>query len=323
MALAQHLVLRVEVDEGIDFLESNPLKLRQILVNLVSNAIKFTEQGEVTVSATRVISPEQQADQIALAVKDSGMGIPSHIQEHIFEAFYQADGSYTRKFGGTGLGLSIVSRLTTLLGGTIAIKSAPGQGSTFTVMFPIKAVHHSIEQDLPCLHAAQPSEASTIFPSFDELTPAMPNEVVAVSAQGEAPDGQPNLVLAIDDNADAVVFIKAALQNTSYTVVGVQDPLQVMELVQEMHPYAIILDVMMPDLNGWQILHQLKASPATASIPVVMLTVVDSATTGYVLGADDYLIKPFKSDVLLNTLHHVIAAREGSSQAHKREAQPA
>ncbi len=323
MALAQHLVLRAEVAEGIDFLESNPLKLRQILVNLVSNAIKFTEQGEVTVSATRVISPDQRADQIALAVKDSGMGIPSHIQAHIFEAFYQADGSYTRKFGGTGLGLSIVSQLTALLGGTIAIKSAPGQGSTFTVMFPIKAVHHSIEQDLPRLHAAQPSGASTIFSTADELTPAMSNEILAVSAQGEAPDGQPNLVLAIDDNADAVVFIKAALQNTSYRVVGVQDPLQVMELVQELHPCAIILDVMMPDVNGWQILHQLKASPATASIPVVMLTVFAESTTGYVLGADDYLIKPIRSDVLLNTLHHVIAARKGSSQASERETQPA
>ena len=251
------------------------------------------------------------------------MGIPSHIQEHIFEAFYQADGSYTRKFGGTGLGLSIVSQLTKLLGGTIAIKSAPGQGSTFTVMLPIKAVHHSIEEDPPRLHPAQPSEASTIFSTSDELTPAMPNEVFAVSAQGEAPDGQPNLVLAIDDNPDAIVLIKAALKGTPFTVVGVQDPLHVVELVQEVHPCAIILDVLMPDVNGWQILHQLKASPATASIPVVMLTVFAEPTAGYVLGADDYLIKPIRSDVLLNTLRHVIAARGGSSQAHKCEAQPA
>src|SRR5439155_19898821 len=113
---------------------------------------------------------------------------------------------------------------------------------------------------------------------------SMPNEVVAVSAEGEAPDRQPNLVLAIDDNPDAIVLIKAALQNTSYTVIGVQDPLQVMELVQEMHPYAMMLDVMMPDLNGWHILHQLKASPATASIPVLMLTMFAESTTGYVLG---------------------------------------
>ena len=129
-------------------------------------------------------------------------------------------------------------------------------------------------------------------------------------------------MLAIDDNADAVVFIKAALQNTSYTVVGVQDPLKVMDLVQELHPCAIILDVMMPDLNGWQILHQLKASPATASIPVVMLTVLAEPNIGYVLGADDYLIKPIESGVLLNTLRHLIASQKASSQPSERETQP-
>jgi signal transduction histidine kinase/CheY-like chemotaxis protein len=322
MAFAKHLVLRVEVEEGIDFLESHPLKLRQVLLNLVSNAIKFTEQGEVTVSARRVIGSEPQAEQIALTVTDSGMGIPSDIQAHIFEAFYQADGSYTRKAGGTGLGLSIVSQLTTLLGGTIALASAPGQGSTFTVTLPIQASHHSMEQDLPRLHAAQQAEASTMFPSSDELTPAMPDEGLAVSAQRAAPDGTSNLVVAIDDNPDALVIIQAALKDTPYTVVGLQDPFHVMELVQEMRPCAIILDVLMPDLNGWQILHQLKASPATASIPVVMLTVIEEPNTGYVLGADDYLIKPIESGVLLSTLRHVIAAQQASSQASEREAQP-
>ncbi len=259
---------------------------------------------------------------MALAVKDSGIGIAADIQDHIFEAFYQADGSYTRKFGGTGLGLSIVSQLTALLGGTIAIKSAPGQGSTFTVTLPIKASHHSIEQGLPRLHPAQQAEASTLFSSLDELTPAMAAEVSAVSALRAAADGQPHLVLAIDDNPDALVLIEAALKDTPYTVVGVHDPFQVMELVQELHPCAIILDVMMPDLNGWQLLYQLKASPATSSIPVVVLTVIEEPTTGYVLGADEYLIKPFQRDVLLNTLRQLIAAQKASSQASEREAQP-
>ncbi len=143
MAMVKDLVLRAEVAEGIDFLESNQLKLHQLLFNLVSNAFKFTEQGEVTISATSVISSEQH--QIAFEVKDSGMGISSEMQARIFEAFYQADGSYTRKAGETGLGLTIVRQLTALLGGTIAVKSAPGQGSTFTVLLPIKAVDASIE----------------------------------------------------------------------------------------------------------------------------------------------------------------------------------
>ena len=136
----------------------------------------------------------------------------------------------------------------------------------------------------------------------------MPDEVDAVTAQRAAADGQLNLVLAVDDNPDAIVLIKAALQNTPFTVVGMQAPLQAMELV-------------MPDLNGWQILHQLKANPSTSSIPVIMLTVLTEPATGYVLGADDYLIKPFKRDVLLNTLRTVVASQKASSQADKRKAQ--
>ena len=187
IAIAHHLILTVEVQEGIEFLESNPLKLRQILLNLISNALKFTEQGEVTVLATRVTSPEQQNDQIAITVTDSGIGIPAEIQAHIFEAFYQADGSYTRKSGGTGLGLAIVSKLTALLGGTITVKSAPGQGSTFTVMLPFKGVPHSNEQDLPRLHVEQNQKAPTIASPAAELTPATLEALLTVSISTDAP----------------------------------------------------------------------------------------------------------------------------------------
>jgi CheY-like chemotaxis protein len=313
----------VEVEDGMEFLESNPLKLRQILLNLVSNALKFTEQGEVTVSATRVISPDQEVECVALAVKDSGIGIPADIQERVFEAFYQADGTYTRKVGGTGLGLSIVSQLTTLLGGTIAVTSAPGQGSTFTVILPLKAVHHSIEQNPPRLHTTQQSEASSIFPTSDEHTPAMPDEEFAVSAQRGATGGPNTLILAVDDNPDVIVLIKAALKGTPYTVLGVHDSLKAMELAQELHPCAIMLDVMMPGVNGWQLLNQLKENPATASIPVMMITVLPEPTTGYALGADAYLIKPFKTTVLRNTLEHLLTAQKGHSQAGENEAQQA
>jgi two-component system, chemotaxis family, sensor kinase CheA len=307
IAITHHLVLKVEVQEGIDFLESNPLKLRQIVLNLVSNALKFTEQGEVTVMATRVVSPEHQADQLAITVQDSGIGIPAELQTHIFEAFYQADGSYTRKSGGTGLGLAIVSKLTALLGGTITVKSVPGQGSTFTVMLPFKGVPYSLEQDLPRLHAEQNQKTSTVFSPAAELTPATLDALLAVSISAA---GQNRLVLAVDDSSDGLQLIKTALQDTSYTIVTTQDPLQAMDLVKELHPCAITLDVMMPDLNGWQLLNQLKASPATSSIPVVMITVLSEPTTGYVLGADAYLIKPFKTEILNSTLQDLMAFPE-------------
>ena len=313
IALAQHLVLRAEVEEGVDFLESNPLKLRQILLNLVSNALKFTQQGEVTVSARRVMSSDSEADRIALAVQDSGVGIPTDLQERVFEAFYQADGSYTRKVGGTGLGLSIVSQLTTLLGGRIELESAPGQGSTFTVILPIKAVQQPVGQETPRLHTAQQEDVPARSPSSDECMPDIPHEVFTVSAHREATNGQNNVVLAVDDNPDVIALIKAALKDTPYTVVGALDPLKVMQMVQELHPCAITLDVKMPDVNGWQILHQLKTNAATASIPVVMISVLPEPTTGYVLGADAYMIKPFKTGVVLSTLQHLIAAQNSLS----------
>jgi DNA-binding response OmpR family regulator len=172
------------------------------------------------------------------------------------------------------------------------------------------------------LHPAQQSEASTISSSSQGFTSELFHRLFADSAPQAAVDGQPNLVLAIDDNPDAINLIRVALKGAPYTVVGVQDSLKVAELVQELQPCAIILDVMMPNLNGWQILHQLKGNPATAATPVVMLTVLSEPTTGYVLGADDYLIKPFKSDILLNTLHHLVAPPQGSSQASRRETQP-
>jgi CheY-like chemotaxis protein len=149
----------------------------------------------------------------------------------------------------------------------------------------------------------------------------MSDAFLAVSAHRGVTAGLNHLILAVDDNPDVIVLIKAALQDTPYTVVGLQDSLQAMELVQEVHPCVILLDVMMPDVNGWQLLNQLKVNPATASIPVVMITALAEPTTGYVLGADAYLMKPFKTTVLLTTLRHLLTSQADQSQADEREAQ--
>ena len=307
IAITQNVVLRAAVEKGVGSLESDPMKLRQILINLVSNALKFTEQGEVTVSARRVGVTDTEADHIALAVKDTGIGIPPDIQEHIFEPFYQADGSNTRQFGGTGLGLSIVSQLTTLLGGNIAVTSAPGHGSTFTVILPIRVADQQLEQnDLP-LYPVPLQGVPRLLPSSSrQFAPAVPQERLEVAAQKEGIGTEQKLVLAVDDNPDVLLLIQSALEYSPYDVVAVQDPSKVLEMVHTLHPCAITLDVMMPNLNGWQLLHQLKSDPATAGIPVVMLTVLSERTTGYVLGADEYLIKPFDRNALLNTLGRLV-----------------
>lgn len=308
LAGSRHLFLKTQVQEGIDNLETNATKLRQILLNLLSNAFKFTEQGGVTLSARRLVLPDQETEGIAFAVQDSGIGISADVQAHIFEAFYQADMSYTRKVGGTGLGLSIVSQLTALMGGTVTVESTPGQGSTFTVTLPLKAAHPLAGRNLPRLHPELQQDIPTIPSSTDERVSALVSEILEACGQRETTAGQRELILVVDDNPEAIVFVKTALQGMPYTVVGVQDPLAVMELAQELHPSAITLDVMMPRLNGWQLLHHLKDNPATASIPVVMLTVLSEQMTGYVLGADEYLIKPCKKEALQDTLQHVIEA---------------
>lgn len=144
LAIARKLAVSTRVDDEISLFESSPVKMRQVLLNLVSNALRYTEHGEVTISARRV-----GTDHIAFAVKDTGIGIAADMQERIFEAFYQVDASYTRRAGGTGLGLYIVNQLTTLLGGEVELTSSPGQGSTFTVILPITAAKQQDELAVP------------------------------------------------------------------------------------------------------------------------------------------------------------------------------
>src|SRR5579859_3036440 len=319
LAIKRNLFLRIEVEEGLGPLETNQGKLHQILLNLVFNALKFTEHGGVTLSASRVLLSYEGTEGVAFAVQDSGIGIPADLHERIFKAFYQTDMSYTRRVGGTGLGLSIVSQLTALLGGTVTIASAPGQGSTFTVTLPVKAAQPSIGLDFPRLHPAQQVNTLTPPPAACEFAPAPSPDALDGFGQRDVDAGPHDLILAVDDNPDAIAFIKDALRDTLYTVMGVQDPLQVMGLVRELHPCAITLDVMMPQLNGWQLLHQLKDNPATASIPVVILSVLTEQTTGYVLGADHYLIKPFKKEALCHTLERLLGAKQGPPAASKYE----
>lgn len=315
IAIEQKLTLSSSVAEGIDTIETDPVKLRQVLLNLISNALKFTRQGTVTVTATPLPSPDNRPECIAIAVKDTGIGLEPDVQERIFEAFFQVDSGSTRKFGGTGLGLSIVRQLTTLLGGTIELTSSPGQGSTFTVTLPIKAEGGPPAYNPLRLHAAQ-QQVPRLQPGL-----AGQQDAPGIAERQQAAPAGGMTVLVVDDNPDVVILVKTALANTAYNVVGIQDPLKVIPMVHELHPCAITLDVMMPNLNGWQILHQLKDDPATAGIPVVMLTVLSERTTGYVLGADDYLIKPFKAEALVETLYRLVTSRL-PSPANDHEMQP-
>jgi CheY-like chemotaxis protein/anti-sigma regulatory factor (Ser/Thr protein kinase) len=245
-------------------------KLKQILMNLLSNAIKFTEAGTITVSARR------HGERVAVAVTDPGIGIPEEALELIFEQFRQVDSSSTRRHGGTGLGLSISRHFARLLGGNVTVQSRLGRGSTFTLTIPMR---YALDEPAP-----QPAAAA--------LRP------------GEFPHPG-KVMLAIDDDPDTIYLLRENLIEAGSHVVGALSGEEGLEKARTLRPFAITLDLLMAHRNGWEVLRDLKADPATMGIPVIVISVVDSKEPAYRLGAFDYLVKPFDRDAILRALERI------------------
>lgn len=308
----KQLKFTTDIDPAIGALKTDPDKLRQILINLISNAVKFTQKGEICLAARfDPAGPEgfkTAQEWIAISVKDSGIGIPLEKQSQIFEEFYQVDNSSTRMYGGTGLGLSIVRKLTELLEGKLTLESQPGAGSTFTILLPrlpdqIKSnlpiqrptllSAATVSEDVPEIGALAATPAFPVFPADD----AELDRAIQVSRElGK------RLVVSIDDDHDVIDLIQHALEGSQYYVMGLSEPARALSVVTRLKPFAVTLDVMMPRSNGWQVLQQIKSEPATASIPVIMLSVVADRSAGFVLGVNEYLVKPIDRELLLKTL---------------------
>ena len=254
-------------------------KLRQTLLNTLSNAAKFTSEGTVTLGVSR--EKRLDGEWLVFSVADTGIGISADKLEHIFDEFSQADDSTTRDFGGTGLGLTISRHFSQMLGGELSVTSELGAGSTFTITVPAA---------LP--HAQLPESAA--------------QETRAVSAGGDnqldkAVAG--DTVLVIDDDPEACEILKRFLEKDGFNVVLAHSGVEGLRLAHQLQPRAITLDVMMPDMDGWSVLRALKVDPLLQDIPVVMLTMVDDKSKGFALGATDYLTKPIDRD----RLHKILA----------------
>ena len=232
-------------------------KVRQSLFNLLSNAAKFTENGAITLDVRRI------GDDLLFAVRDSGIGMTADQMAGLFEAFAQADASTTRKYGGTGLGLAITRRFCRLMGGDTLVESEPGKGSVFTLRLPAVV---------------------------REATAA---EALAAGVYSEPPVTQSgDLVLVIDDDPAARDLMRRFLSKEGFRPETAGSGEEGLRLARSLHPVAITLDVMMPGMDGWTVLQQLKADTETQDIPVIMLTMVDDKNIGFALGATDYLTKP-------------------------------
>jgi signal transduction histidine kinase/CheY-like chemotaxis protein len=256
--------LVVDCDRGIGAMKADLTKFRQTLFNLLSNASKFTEQGEIHV-AVRAVS-QAGRERIQIAVKDSGIGMTPEQMGKLFQSFSQADSSTTRKYGGTGLGLAISRKFCQMMGGDITVASEPGKGSTFTMELPREVVIGDAEAPA----AGTPAK------------PAEPAPAVASRAR----------VLVIDDDPSAVELVTRFLVREGYQVDSAGSGKEGIEAARRLRPDVITLDVMMPGMDGWAVLAALKADPDLAMIPVVMMTMMENKELGFALGAADCLSKP-------------------------------
>jgi signal transduction histidine kinase/DNA-binding response OmpR family regulator len=264
----------------------------KIVMNLLSNALKFTFAGGVTV---RLRAVEDAAE---LTVSDTGIGIEPADQERLFERFHRVVGARSRSHEGTGIGLALVAELADLHGGTVAVQSAPGEGSSFTVRVPFGAEH--LPQDQLAGEPAAPG-AEQLAEGFvaEALRWLSPDE------ESVAPGGERPRVLVVDDNADMRDYISSLLASR-YDVETAADGAIALELARREPPELVVTDVMMPNLDGFGLLAALQADPATTDVPVIMVSAragEEGTIEGLEAGADDYLIKPFAARELLARVH--------------------
>ena len=261
------LVLDIADDIGV--MTSDQTKVRQALINIVTNACKFTSEGTITLTARRGTSSDGPI--IDFAVTDTGIGMTLEQLERVFNAFTQADSSTTREYGGTGLGLAITRGICMMLGGGIQAESTPGAGSCFVITLPVDI-----------------SRAVETMPASD-------------TAETTAPRWA-KTVLVIDDDAVARDLLRRHLTQHGYHVVGADDGETGIAKARELKPDAITLDVLMPGMDGWTVLSRLKENPGTAEIPVIIVSMVDDRKVGYSLGAVDFINKPIDRERLITVL---------------------
>jgi CheY-like chemotaxis protein/signal transduction histidine kinase len=294
IAEQNHLRFSWVVEPGVpEQIETDPQRLGQILKNLLSNACKFTEKGEV---AMRVFSP--QSGTVAFAVRDTGVGIAPHQQEVIFEAFRQADGSIHRKFGGTGLGLSISRDLATLLGGAISVQSALGEGSVFTLTVP-----QAFNSGTPLAKTLPASTPETIAKKTAPQAPATP--VPEDDRNAITPGGR--VILLVEDDPAFAMILRDLVHEMGFQCVAAASANEGLIAAGQYLPSAILLDVNLPDHSGLGVLDALKRDPRTRHIPVHMISVSDYKREALELGAIGYALKPAKREELVEALRRLEA----------------
>ncbi len=246
-AREKDITLKSLIKEGLPILKSDGNKIRHILQNLIGNAVKFTEKGKVEITAF------EKNKYLHILVSDTGIGIPPDQISHIFDEFRQIDSSTSRKYGGTGLGLSIAKRYAHMLGGTIEVKSAPGKGSDFTLILPLEPLETKITENPPVI--LQPSVVRKKKTVTENKTQA-----------------KEKTILIVEDSEPAIIQLKDILNETGFQILIAHNGREALEQIAKTLPDAMILDLMMPGIDGFQVLEAVRANVDTAELPVLVLT---------------------------------------------------
>ncbi len=265
--------LHVKCPSDLGTMHADVTKTRQSLFNLLSNAAKFTDKGDVTLEVSRETMEDREW--IWFRVSDTGIGLSAEQLVKLFQTFSQADASTTRKFGGSGLGLSLTRRFCQMMGGDVTVKSEPGEGSTFIIKVP--------------------ATVSDLEPSEPEWPVPLETPIVDTKRAPGITGGLPESgrsVLVIDDDPTQRDLMSRFLKNEGFTVETARNGDEGLRLARRLMPVAITLDVMMPGMDGWTVLALLKADPTVCNIPVVMLTMMDDRKRGFAMGAANYMTKP-------------------------------
>lgn len=272
---------RLEVDAVPDIVTNTDVtKLRQILLNLLSNASKFTTEGTIRVSVSRQMKSDRRGFLISIA--DTGIGMTAAQLDGLFQAFTQGDSSTTRKYGGTGLGLAISQRFCEMMGGKISVESAFGEGSTFNVWLP--------------------KQTDPLEDGRERLSPSSLGEV-----------GSDCKLLVIDDDQAVIDLMKRYAVKEKWSIATAMNGKDGLRLAKEWRPHMITLDVLMPGMDGWSVLTALKNDPELADIPVMMLSMTNDKSLGYALGASEFLTKPIQRERLIPVLSKYMPDPEAGS----------
>jgi len=272
--------LEIDCDPDLGDIRTDMTRLRQILLNLLSNAGKFTKSGEIRVKVTR--RTLDHTEYFYFEVSDTGIGISPENIQNLFQAFNQVDNSTTRQYGGTGLGLAISQRLCQMMGGDIMLESVLGKGSTFTVRLPVN--YELAKKSLQNRVSKRSKNSKHSYHRSDKFRGRQPS------------------ILVIDDDLTVHQYTQSYLGDLGVAIYSAFSGEEGINLAQDILPDAIILDIQMPTMSGWEVLKELKCQPLTSGIPIILLTINDEQHESYEVGANDYLFKPIDRDRLITTV---------------------